>query len=124
MKLNKKTITAGNKLVAAFMGWKLMNINWDDDSLPVKLVWNDGKCFINMGLKFNTSWDWLMPVLKKVRDTPVFVNKAKPYISEIDHAVNSVDIFYLYGAIVDFIKWYEREGREQIRKDDERIANM
>ena len=76
-------------------------------------------------IRYADSWDWLMPVLGKIRnDTPFFINKAKEYTGNIEYALELVSLDYLYGAIVDFIQWYNKEGAEQIRKDNERLAQV
>ena len=114
MKKHKK----GNKVIAEFMGIKYKD--GSHDSL-YKIFPKQPE--YTQEIKYHTSWDWLMPVLSKIRnDTPFFVNKAKEYTGNIEYALKTVSMDYLYGAIVDFIEWYNKEGAEQIRKDNERRA--
>ena len=52
-------------LIAEFMGWKI------DNSFPDKdRVWRSPGNNIELGttMKFSQSWDWLIPVLKKIAE--------------------------------------------------------
>jgi hypothetical protein len=62
----------GNKLIAEFMDWyqldlpKNGDINWVHNSISAKLT---DKILLPRRLddmKFNSSWDWLMPVVEKI----------------------------------------------------------
>ena len=63
------TIEESNKLIAKFMGWKYKNqakywfVVRDDGSVYSK---HSGHLSANH-LKFHTSWDWLMPVVEKIK---------------------------------------------------------
>ena len=102
----------GNKVIAEFMG-----------KAPGATHDNLAKAYGAM--QYHKSWDWLMPVLGKIRnDTPFFINAAKEYTDNIEYALKQVSFDYLYGAIVDFLQWYSNEGAEQIRKENERLAGV
>jgi len=113
--MKTKEITENNKLIAEFMGMKpskifgKYSISKDhctcNEDTPDKAM--NGFASI---AKYNTSWDWLMPVVKKVRevhnvelsvdqytDTQSIINRISPY----DYDINQV-----YKAIVEFITWY------------------
>ena len=54
-----KTIEEGNKLIAEFVGAKLTKGNF---------YLLDGEILAHEAdLKYHTSWDWLMPVVEKIR---------------------------------------------------------
>ena len=62
-----------NKLIAEFMGYKLMSCSrgkaWDiGKSIPTKdhLLPIQGMLHTGNELKFHKSWDWLMPVIEKI----------------------------------------------------------
>ena len=48
-----------NKMIAEFMGLEMLN------DLQIKTP-KDGGIFLSE-LKYHTSWDWLMPVIKKIK---------------------------------------------------------
>lgn len=52
---------------------------------------------------FHSSWEWLMPVVKKIQQLKIDdFSKKKPVMS----ALIDVDIKILWTAVVDFLKWY------------------
>ena len=74
-----------NKLIAEFLGYKLKPCNND-------------KYY-----KFNSSWDWLMPVVKKIKDSNYTSVKM---ISPINNSVINPHIEDAYKAVIQFIKWH------------------
>tara|TARA_R110002126_G_scaffold272084_1_gene416196 strand:- start:4 stop:228 length:225 start_codon:yes stop_codon:yes gene_type:complete len=70
-----------NKLIAEFMGV---------DANTKRLIALDN---------YDTSWDWLMPVVKKCDDLTV------------DDMVKSGDISDTHSAVVEFIKWYNENRK-------------
>ena len=58
--------------------------------------------YILSELEYHTSWDWLMPVVEKIKDLG--------YSQELDKIDNvltcDLRINSLYKAVVEFIKWY------------------
>ena len=56
-------------------------------------------------MKYDTSWDWLMPVHRKCMFTPNFSGDDQLRTLLID-AVIDADINRLYDAVVEFIKAY------------------
>ena len=104
-----------NKLIAEFMGYKLMSCNhgkaWDigkcipskDHLFPIQGVLHTGN-----ELKFHTSWDWLMPVVSKItRDEQYIGNDYREHLLDI---VPYGLIEDTYNAVVEFIKWYNNNS--------------
>ena len=126
-----------NKLIAEFMGYKLARCNnglaWDiGKSLPSHkhLFPIQGVLHTGNELNFHSSWDWLMPVVEKIREKQMFsfiniYNQAMEEGCEIRvFDINNNNIFYTYpkvnteektllnvthGAVVEFIKWYNQQ---------------
>lgn len=72
--MKKEEIIEGNKLIAEFMGWELwesifdgFGFNVDPEIIPDAR--NDHSNFHKINdLRFNSSWDWLMPVIEKIEE--------------------------------------------------------
>ena len=73
-----------NKLIAEFMEWKPNEHHW---------CLNGDK-----NLQYDTSWDWLMPVVEKIEQ----VNKGVPH--QMLHISLYSTIGEVYDAVVEFIK--------------------
>lgn len=118
--MTTQEIIEGNKLIAEFM--QVRNDFSDIYYLPEfghyfnsygQIEWNE--CFRSNELKFNSSWDWLMPVVEKIEKTK--------QADVIIHAKNLVQISYnketkayfydsllenVWLACIEFIKWYNQ----------------
>lgn len=107
-----------NKLIALFMGAK----NYNDITITNGVI--SGKFFITPdgpirhieSFKYHASWDWLMPVVKKIiteKKVHPIHNKDLMLCQAIcDHrmSVNYVlGIELMYQAVVQFIKWYNSQ---------------
>jgi hypothetical protein len=98
--------TLNNELIAGFMNvQKVMKGRW---STHYFTEWvEDGLDYPE--LRYDTSWDWLMPVVTKIFSLDVTPSEER---SSINDALNDAHLPTLYVAVVDFIKWYNRvEGR-------------
>jgi len=85
-----------NKLIAEFMG---VGKHYEAQSS-------------NMFNQYHTSWDWLMPVIKKCRTTEVDKNREigkQRLIDNINFTFFTLDLLGTYNNIIEFIKWYERK---------------
>ena len=80
-----------NKLIAEFMGLVVS----DSDNYTSELHTN-----VDADLKYHTSWDWLMPVVHKIKDS----SGQGIFMMEI-----GLPIEHVYNAVVEFIKEYNDE---------------
>lgn len=126
----KQNIIERNKLIAEFIGHKNEHNEYeipisstDDTLLP---YWEDE-------LQFNSEWNWLMPVLKKICrlrivDGKEFVDFAHPRTfgmisEETGEIMVRLNGFQLqksdtligatYDSVVDFIEWYNKQDHAQ-----------
>ena len=54
---------------------------------------------------YDTSWDWLMPVVQKIKDTPTYGST-----DGVDFSLtNDLTIESLYESVVEFIKYLNEE---------------
>ena len=104
-----------NKLIAEFMGFTSeKNIGWyDNDMMMPQNVYDtqNGNCFDE--LLFDTSWDWLMPVIKKVNMVTKYddYNQNRLHIQRVlDDCINenAVGIDEVCKAVVEFINEYNK----------------
>lgn len=71
-------------------------------------------------LDFHRSWDWLMPVAKKINELPPIKDKLRDSITPHIYAMRRMkkgaiqfDIAETYNGVVDFIKWYNTQNPKQ-----------
>ena len=123
-----------NKLIAEFIGVKPKDKDWYDGYELHKAGLPFAYGAMGNGtndLKFYESWDWLMPVVDKI-DKLVMRNKdwfmvsigsfhtsifrknklGHPYFDEeINIDVNDNKLLRTYKAVVEFIKWYNKNKK-------------
>lgn len=114
-----------NKLIAEFMGMQNTDIGWYDNDEVLQLQDNTFD-----DLEFHKSWDWLMPVVEKIRNvtsydrdrfnTEVIICGNKTTIKSGGYGEKKHSNFFFnktvlgawntkeatYKAVVEFIKWY------------------
>jgi hypothetical protein len=113
----------GNEIIAAWLGWirrepgeyNLPNW-WEPDMNDLRL-----KCkfrgYPNQ-IKFHSSWDWLMPALKKWDDLPLDdfdLDSMQEYMNlcdKLDHLVSCYEIIPAYTHFVKCIKWYSNQPQK------------
>ena len=88
-----------NKLIAEFMGYpKIAN---DEDK----------RDYLENCVKYHTSWDWLMPVVLKCKESVDYCSddNALEYHNIEDEMLSQLSIEDTYQAVVKFIKIYNDE---------------
>ena len=108
-----------NKLIAEFMGAKghpkYNSIEWDIYITGCLDVDSDNEnaqhFFTPNQMKYHSSWDWLMPVINKIRsmDSTYEVEEVGKYDwdNEISHYEFDLDL--TYKSVVEYIKEYNNE---------------
>ncbi len=121
--MTQEQIIEGNKLIAEFMGFekngKYNNLDcWfvpDKNPMIQKYSsWGGNMSMTTEGLRFNTSWDWIMSVIEKIESLGYHTNIE--YFGE--HRVffshdcigerESDKITATYKAVIQFINWYKQ----------------
>ena len=89
--------TESNKLIAEFMGMKYSD----------KRSFNNGEWThsIRSLSKFQSSWDWLMPVVREIL-TLIDINQSDYDASALKFEVLDDDIQQAYKEVIEFIKEY------------------
>lgn len=99
----------GNKVIAKFM-----NYHFSGDSIK-----DEHGFWVNSSETFHNSWDWLMPVVKKIwviintydYDSEEYFHMTEE-IFHPDYSLNefmNADIDSVYNRVIEFIKWYSRQ---------------
>ncbi|MHA1482216.1 MAG: hypothetical protein ACTSQA_02115 [Candidatus Heimdallarchaeaceae archaeon] len=85
-----------NELILKFIGAEFSEPYW---RIPKTGRWTQDK------IQYHSSWDWLKPVIAKIKD-----NSLNEYhlIDKIDQADISGDRDATYNAVVEFIKFYNQ----------------
>ncbi len=113
-----------NKLIAEFMGFPTQTDVIDDRTLAYYIGdvidannennENDDNVFHPDDMQFHTSWDWLMPVIRRIRDHVNIDMSFEEYddwrenFKEIDPYNYSLE--QCYTAVVEFINEYNKNN--------------
>ena len=113
-----------NKLIADFMGLEFSKGEY------YRPLYNSGDWIPENELEYHESWDWLMPVVRKIDNTITLSSKDESYLYCFDMvSENHVTIFDsltsttivkvpfdkayerepVYKAVVKFIEWYNKK---------------
>lgn len=110
--MTNEEIIEGNRLIAEFMGWTTHpkhGENYVINKSKYRKVpyWSDCSYkAMREILDYYNSWDWLMPVVEKIKQLEIVdFTKKKP----IMNALIDIDINVLYNSVVEFIKWYNKQ---------------
>lgn len=97
-----------NELIADFIGKR----KWNNDQLKngQEQQWDfsfcDGYYPTLKTMKFQTSWDWLMPVVKKIA---LLFDETHLKSQSICELTIFAPIYLVYIDVVEFIKWYNQQ---------------
>ena len=127
--MTNEEIIKGNKLIAEFMGAKMIVDDWDGISL---IRFPDESTKHLGALKYNSSWDQLMEAVEKIEKNcwiiiTTRVSKTtcaiyQPYkeFEIISRGDSESKIEAVWVAVVEFIKWYNEKNKNN--EDTERIG--
>ncbi len=82
---------ADNELIAEFMGYRPAV---EDISINA----------------YDTSWDWLMPVVEKIEGLGYFYSDSDGERIQVTNIQGKSKIEATYKAVVEFIKWYNHDS--------------
>lgn len=103
-----------NKLIALFMGYtedQIQCADWCGCNVYYKCEITGLEEMI--GANYNSSWDWLMPVVQKIDKLP---RQQKPWVQLVDKEDNlsldicnsliQLDIAMVFQSVVNYIIWF------------------
>ena len=97
---NENEIIEGNKLIAEFMEVEINNCT----SYPEE----GRKCFHIDDVEYHSSWDWIMPVIKRFNITEF--DEWEDF-GELVAALSAASIEDTWRIIVNGIKWYNTKSQ-------------
>lgn len=117
----EKTIQ-NNKLIAEFMGMKCTNKKYGifrDETNPVNCkTYYSTKIGGAEYLQYNSSWDWLMPVVEKIENMGynLIIDAKNSYfynglIKDAKCSVADTKIESVYKTIIKFIQFYNTQNK-------------
>ena len=105
-----------NKRIAEFMGFKMIVENYHGINIiedPTK------KTYDLHQLRYDSSWDWLMPVVEKIESLPTFENWLGFTLIK-----KSVSLELIYDNVVSFIEWYNSDNAKNYFAKTEYCPNV
>lgn len=109
---NNHTIEQMNEVISLFDGWELIE---EDNAQHFK---RNGCFYTHSQLLYHSSWDWLMPVVRKIYDILAEMLKKRPPHTachgdmievDIHCAIREVDILKTHDFVHQFIQWYNKQ---------------
>lgn len=108
-----------NKLIAEFMNLNIVTL--DDIRSNKNPMISSADGYTVDSLQYHTSWDWLMPVVRKCLDVYQGIWKADfdryssknlaSYESSIRTATGSANRETTYRVVTEFINWYNKNKK-------------
>lgn len=107
--MTEQEIIDNNKLITEFIGFYFRN---EDICQSIK-GWITGLETMTYNpktyLKFHSSWDWLMPVVKEcLNKSEKILDNWEYYYEQIDDSFFQVEINQTYQMVIKFINWYNQ----------------
>jgi hypothetical protein len=98
-----------NELIAEFMGLKVTDypIQYSDRVEHHYYMDGDDR---EIDLDYDTSWDWLMPVVEKIKKCG-YDDRGFELLKTIDHYLVMVQIADVHMYVAEFIKWYNNQPK-------------
>lgn len=117
--MTAEQIYEGKELIAKFMGGRY--VRYEYLSYEPKGCW-EGIALHSYAsthpqtydLKYNSSWDWLMPVITKIyglEDYQDYKNSTADIFIDGGVYINTSDIISTFNDAVEFIKWYNNQNK-------------
>ena len=98
--------TESNKLIAEFMRWEEPT-EWS--AIAPK---SGGDCWQYEDMKFNASWDWLMPVVRKIVEVSCDEDENAFLSDQYTSILETVPLAIIedaYKVVVEFIEWHNKQ---------------
>lgn len=108
-------IIEGNRIIAGWMGLDTVTIKTAQHPNGFPHAMDEGHGGYKP-LQYHTSWDWLMPVIAKIKDNAEdfksrrfrskYGGEAEDLLDRIDLTLSYIEIKDVHEAVTNFIQWY------------------
>jgi hypothetical protein len=124
--MNTRDIIKNNKMIAHFMGGKT---HYTDETiqdyrsikLPDSVIYRwDTLDKHKKILLYHKSWDWLIPVISKIKSMDEYVEYSSKVTNTFREEAISINTKYIeetYRAVGDFLKWYLENLKNRTLKE-------
>lgn len=106
--MTEQEISDGNRIIAEFMGAKpckqhpntQLFLKIKDNKNPSLQYWHL--------LKYHKSWDWLIPVIDKIRSSKYYLDYYLSNLGQFNDGIhiNTKFISSTFESVVEYLKWY------------------
>lgn len=115
----QQDIIEGNKLIAEFIEGKMIVVDYHG----INIIQLPDRQYDLLGLKYHSSWDWLMPVVEKIEEGNYAVTITQNICTiracimgdrtirahqTGNYKTPNTKLFNTWLAVVEFIKWYNK----------------
>lgn len=100
--MEKQKILEGNKLIAEFMGYVVLEAGYRSKDLERNELQIDD-------LKYQKSWDCLMPVVEKIEKYVCKYNLKERFCMGMLSILTPIED--VYKEVIEFIKWYNKNNK-------------
>jgi len=113
--MKEEEIIEGNVLIAEFIGLESFMDGMYGKMYPNPITPNRNTIFGDAGLKYHSSFDWLMPVIQKINNLKMDCDNEDQYENFMYHVQQIkgmrivVDIEHAWSYVVEFIKFYNQQ---------------
>jgi hypothetical protein len=109
--MTEKEILEGNRLIAEFMEWEKTSTG--GFICPEKYCHLDYESYyrgVYSELKFNSSWEWIIPVCEKCVCEITDADEEFNLYADIHDAIWAFSLEETWKAVLAFIKWYNKKA--------------
>lgn len=122
--MNEKEIQEVNKLIALFDGYRYMTdeekMKWvgvrtierlnklTKENVPIMTGGKHGVVIYESTLQYHSSWDWLIPAIKKFGKLE---EKHPDYFAQIGYAMWDDRVDLAFEILVEAIQWYNTQNK-------------
>jgi hypothetical protein len=115
------SINEGNRLIAEFMGWKFVEADANEyintpeggkywANVPHEAWINEQEGKSHLVMLFDKYWDWLKPVVDKIKDLINIDTPKELFIRELSIFASKENT---YSAVLQFIEYYNNNTNSQ-----------